>query len=284
MSDWHPRSVTIAQTSTSTDIRVAPIESEPLAHFLPGTSVLHLGSSTLDALARGDEDTAAVVQRARAARCSSLVVPHHMADPVSGAVARLFDDVHHAGLRWIAVTDAHQMHPSSLALVSRCDAAIVRIRPDVRTARGVISEWVEQLATESPVWVEVLACLVPGMNDGDASIHDLSSWVLGHLGEDTPVHFASDGEGDVPAASLRRARSIGLGDGLNYVYTAPTADALSGTTFCPGCGERVIERQGHLLAAYRITAKGRCHACATAIAGTFDNGWRGPQAISLADI
>ncbi len=89
----------------------------------------------------------------------------------------------------------------------------------------MISDWVEGLVTESPVWVEVLACLVPGMNDGDASIHDLSSWVLGHLGADTPVHFASDAEddrGELPASSLRRARSIGLGDGLNYVYTAPS--------------------------------------------------------------
>lgn len=270
------------------DLRVEPIETEPLAHFLPGSSVLHLGTELVARLATAEVSAASVIQAARASRCASVIVPHHMADPLTEVVAELFDDVRRAGLRWIAVADAHEMHPSSLALVSRCDAAVVRIDPDVRTARGLVSDWVETLVTDSPVWVELLACLVPGMNDGDASIHDLSSWVADNLGPEMPVHFGGGTQHChstqvVPSSSLRRARSIGLGDGLNYVYTSPTLDRSSGTTLCPGCGEHVIEREGHLLAAYRLTAKGRCHACATPIAGCFDGGWRGPEAISLSD-
>lgn len=275
-----------AERSTAQEIRVLPVEAIPLAHFLPGSSVLHLGHPLVALAAAGQLESSMIVQAARSSRCSSVIVPHDMAEPLTEPVASLFDDVRRAGLRWIAIADADVMHESSLALVSRCDAAIVRINPDVRTARGMVSDWVESLVVDSPVWVEILACLVPGMNDGDASIHDLASWTLGHLGADMPLHFGAagcDDPADLPESTLRRARSIALGDGLNYVYTSPASDRLAGTTLCPGCGERVIERQGTLLAAYRLTAKGRCHACATPVAGIFDGGWKGPAAISLAD-
>lgn len=263
-------------TPCAPGITVAQVESLPLAHFLPGTSVLHLGSAVPDA--------GTVVQTARARRCASVLVPHDMASPLTEDVANLFDEVRHAGLKWVAVADAHVMHESSLALLERCDAVVVRIDPDVRTARGLVADWVEPLVNETSVWVEILASLVPGMNDGDASIHDLSSWVLGHLGPDMPVHFGGEaGDDGLPLSTLRRARSIGLGDGLHYVYTSPAADNSAGTTLCPGCGERVIERQGNLLAAYRLTTRGRCHACATPVSGCFEGGWKGPAAISLAD-
>ena len=45
-----------------------------------------------------------------------------------------------------------------------------------------------------------------------------------------------------PPATLARARRIALRNGLRYVYTGNVHDAAGGSTYCPGCGARVIER------------------------------------------
>ena len=39
------------------------------------------------------------------------------------------------------------------------------------------------------------------------------------------------------ASSLTRARRIGLGNGLYYVYTGNVHDTDGGTTYCPSCGQ-----------------------------------------------
>jgi pyruvate formate lyase activating enzyme len=73
-----------------------------------------------------------------------------------------------------------------------------------------------------------------------------------------------------PPATLTRARDIAVGNGIHYAYTGNVHDRHGGSTFCPACGERVIERDWYELGAYRVTDDGRCAACGTAIAGRFD--------------
>ena len=46
-------------------------------------------------------------------------------------------------------------------------------------------------------------------------------------------------------------------------------DSAGGSTYCAGCGERVIERDWYRLGDYRLTADGRCEACGIAIPGVF---------------
>ena len=97
------------------------------------------------------------------------------------------------------------------------------------------------------------------------------------LGPDVPLHFTAFHPDfkmletpRTPPATLRRARQIALAQGLHYVYTGNVHDAEGGTTFCPGCGAPLIERDWHQIRHYRLTAEGRCPQCHTAIAGRFD--------------
>jgi pyruvate formate lyase activating enzyme len=61
-----------------------------------------------------------------------------------------------------------------------------------------------------------------------------------------------------------------MDEGLRYVYTGNVHDREGGTTFCPGCGEALIERDWHRIESYRLTAEGRCPGCATPIPGRFE--------------
>ncbi len=71
-----------------------------------------------------------------------------------------------------------------------------------------------------------------------------------------------------PPRSPGRAASPST-QGLHYVYTGNVHDMEGGTTFCPGCGKRVIERDWYEIESYDLTADGRCTQCGTAIAGRF---------------
>ena len=68
-----------------------------------------------------------------------------------------------------------------------------------------------------------------------------------------------------PAATLRRAREIGLEAGLEYVYIA-NADGFGQDTVCPKCDSSLIRRHGLDVLANRVQ-NGRCPDCGALIAG-----------------
>src|SRR5437660_88903 len=72
-----------------------------------------------------------------------------------------------------------------------------------------------------------------------------------------------------PPATLTRARRIALANGLHYVYTGNVHDSDGGSTYCPDCGTRVIERDWYELGAWGLTDTGACESCRTQIPGVF---------------
>ena len=75
--------------------------------------------------------------------------------------------------------------------------------------------------------------------------------------------------GNTPPDTCKRARQIGLDSGLHYVYTGNIHDPAGQTTYCPGCGEALIERDRYRIGAYRLNADGDCLKCRRRISGVF---------------
>jgi pyruvate formate lyase activating enzyme len=75
-----------------------------------------------------------------------------------------------------------------------------------------------------------------------------------------------------PPSTLRRARRIAKTAGLLHVYTGNVHDLEGDTTFCDGCGAKVIERDWYEVLAYRLDAGGRCSSCGHAVAGVYGAG------------
>ena len=101
--------------------------------------------------------------------------------------------------------------------------------------------------------------------------------MAGHLGADVPLHFTAfhpdwkmTDHPPTPPSTLARARRIALSKGLHHVYTGNVRDPDGGSTYCPQCHARVIERDGYRIGAYRVTEPGACRACGARIAGIFD--------------
>ena len=74
-----------------------------------------------------------------------------------------------------------------------------------------------------------------------------------------------------PAATLRRARQIALETGLHYVYTGNVRDEEGQSTWCHGCGRRVIGRDGYTLTEWSLGENGACRFCGTVCAGVFES-------------
>jgi pyruvate formate lyase activating enzyme len=281
---------------------VDPIEKKPLNHFLPGTSVLSFGtagcnlackfcqnwdmskSREMDTLA----DAASPIQLAKTAHdlgCASIAFTYN--DPIiffeyAIDVAKA---CHEQGIRTVAVTAGYVSSEPRREFFAHMDAANVDLKSfsddfyyRLCGARlAPILETLKYIKHETNTWLELTTLLIPGENDSDQELHALTDWICRELGPDVPLHFSAFhpdwkmlDRPQTPAATLTRARKIGLGNGLHYVYTGNVRDIDGGSTYCTACNDRIIERDGYRIARYRVTSDGHCKSCGTTIAGVFD--------------
>ena len=195
---------------------VDPIEKKPLNHFLPGTPVLSFGtagcnlackfcqnwdiskSREIDTLA----DSASPETIARAALaldCRSVAFTYN--DPVifmeyAIDVAQACREV---GLKTVAVTAGYICPEPRQEFYRHMDAANVDLKAfSERFYREITAGQLEPvldtlryLKHETDVWFEITTLLIPGENDSDAELEEMSQWVVAELGPDVPWHFSA---------------------------------------------------------------------------------------------
>ncbi|WP_242360215.1 MULTISPECIES: AmmeMemoRadiSam system radical SAM enzyme [unclassified Anaeromyxobacter] len=294
----------------STGFAVDPIEKKPLAHYLPGSSVLSFGTAgcclgcrfcqnwdiskaRLDASAAEDAWTPERVVDLAVAR-GALGIAFTYNDPIIWAeyaidVAR---EAHARGLFTVFVTSGYVAGEARAEIFRHMDATNVDLKAFTEDfyARITLShlapvlDTLAWLARETDVWVEVTNLLIPGLNDAPDETRRLADWVAEHMGPDVPVHFTAFhpdykllDRPRTPPATLTRARSIARAAGLRHVYTGNVHDPEGQTTYCPRCGARVIERDWHAVRAVRMKG-GACAECGERIAGRFAEGEVAPTA------
>lgn len=125
------------------------------------------------------------------------------------------------------------------------------------------------------VWLEIVTLLIPGFNDSDQELHELTQFIVS-VSHDIPWHvtaFHKDYKMDDPADTrpedLERAASIGRESGLRYVYAGnlPGRVGELENTHCFQCGQLLIRRDGYLIREYKITPQGACGGCGAAMPG-----------------
>ena len=284
----------------SSGFAVDPIEKKPHNHFHPGTSVLSVGtagcnlackfcqnwditqSREMDRLAdRASPE--AIARAAKEAGCTSVAFTYH--DPVIFAeyAMDVADACHALGIKAVAVTAGYIHAEPRRAFYEKMDAANVDLkafteefyRRQTASSLAPVKETLRYLVRETAVWTEITTLLIPGLNDGDAELTELSEWVAGELGPDVPLHFSAfhpdyrmtDLE-RTPLATLRRAREIALRAGLRHVYTGNVHDREGDTTRCTACGAAVIERDWYVIVGANLRG-GACGSCGATVPGRF---------------
>jgi pyruvate formate lyase activating enzyme len=280
---------------------IDPIEKKPLNHFHPGSSVFSFGTAGCNLackfcqnwdISKSREmdrlmDAASperIAQAAHDSGCQSVAFTYN--DPVIFAEYAMdaADACHALGVQTVAVTAGYMHDAPRRAFYARMDAANVDLKSfteafyfqQTGAHLAPVLDTLQYIVHETGCWLEITTLLIPGQNDSTAELEAMTRWVVDQLGPQVPLHFTAFHPDykmtDVPAtplATLQRARSIALANGLQHVYTGNVHDREGGTTFCSGCGEALIERDWHAVGRYELNAGGACPHCATPLAGRF---------------
>ncbi len=297
-----PDGIVLTSYGRASGFCIDPIEKKPLNHFYPGSSVLSFGTAGCNLGCRFCQNwdiskarqmdrlsdwaaPDAVVVAARASGCRSIAFTYN--DPVIFAEYAIDCAIaaHAQGIKTVAVSAGYIAAEARADFFAHIDAANIDLKaftedfyqrlcfahlePVLETLR-----WLKQ---ETSVWLEVTTLLIPGHNDDPAEIDQLCAWYMANLGPDVPLHFTAFHPDfklrDVPPtppATLTRARRQALDAGIHHVYTGNVWDAAGQSTYCPGCGQLLIERNWHEIGKWHLDAHAACPNCGQRLAGHFD--------------
>jgi len=294
--------VVLTTYGRSSGFCVDPIEKKPLNHFLPGTPVLSFGtagcnlackfcqnwdiskSKEIDTLA----DQASAEKIARVAKelgCRSVAYTYN--DPVIFMEYAI--DVARAcakqDIKSVAVTAGYISEEPRKEFFKYMDAANVDLKAFTddfywKLTGGhmqPVLDTLQYIKHETNVWLEITTLLIPGKNDSEQELDEMSRWLVKNLGPEVPLHFTAFHPDwkmmDIPSTppeTLTRAREIALSNGMHYVYTGNVHDKQGESTYCHHCKQRLIGRDWYVLSDWNLDENGCCQNCGTRCAGLFE--------------
>ncbi len=311
--------VVLTTYGRSSGFCVDPIEKKPLNHYLPGTPVLSFGTAGCNLACKfcqnwdisksrethtlADEASPETIAgaaldlgcRSVAYTYNDPVIFHEYAIDVAQAC-------HEVGVQSVAVTAGYVCAEPREAFYHHMDAANIDLKAFSESFYHKLTgshlqpvlETLQYLKHETSVWFELTTLLIPGENDSESELEEMTQWVVDKLGPDVPMHFSAFHPSwkmmdtpSTPLATLTLARSIAMKNGVRYAYVGNVHDPKGDSTWCHQCGELLIGRDWYQLSDWNLTPEGKCKACGAACAGVIEAGpgdW-GPksQPVRLAD-
>ncbi|MDQ1278742.1 MAG: pyruvate formate lyase activating enzyme [Thermoproteota archaeon] len=274
-------------------VNVDPIEKKPLFHFNPGSQVLSVSSPFCNFFCRfccnwiisQQRSTAqtskmppeSVVNMAKKLHCTG--VSYTYTEPTTFFewaydTAKL---AHECSMFNTFVTNGY-LTPEAVDMISPyLDAATVDFKG---AGNPIFYKEVMRVPSVEPIYqclkamkrnnihLEVTNLIVPRTGDSEEKLLELARWIIGNLGEDTPMHllrfFPSADMVEVeetPAASVEKARKICYEAGLRYVYTGNIPCLDGENTRCPNCQELLVERHDFNITKWRLRDNMTCPKC-----------------------
>jgi pyruvate formate lyase activating enzyme len=254
---------------------VDPIEKKPLYHFFPGSLIFSLGTiscnfrckhcqnSSISRAEVGDVYTMEMlpeeaISRAKNSGCKGIAWTYN--EPTiwfeyTYDCAKLAKK---EGLYTVYVTNGYLSEDALNEIAPFLDAANVDVKafnedfykkicgakldPVLKTCERM---------KEKDIHLELTYLIIPGYNDGEEEIKRFSEWVV-NLSASIPVHFSRFYPAhlmmDVPPTrveTLEKAHEIAKEAGVEYVYLGNVPGHEYENTFCPDCGELLIERTSY---------------------------------------
>lgn len=277
---------------------IDPIEKKPFFHFLPGTlsfsiatvgcnfRCLHCQNYTISQVPKdhgeiyGEEvPPERIVEEALRRGCQSISYTY--TEPTiffeyAYETSRLARE---RGLKNLFVTNGY-MSPEALQMISPyLDGANVDLKAmNEKFYREVCGARLQpvldniRLMRELGIWVEVTTLLIPTLNDSEGELRQLAQFIRS-IGPEIPWHVTAFHPDyrllDLPPTplwALKRAREIGLKEGLRYVYCGNVPGEEGENTYCWNCGQLLIRRWGFRVLENKVQG-GRCPDCGAEIDG-----------------
>jgi len=278
---------------------IDPIEKKPLFNFLPGSRAFSIGTvgcnfhcqhcqnshvSQYPQEHKGevigqDRTPEEIVGAAKAAGCETIAYTY--TEPT------IFYEFAHdtallaqkEGIKNVFVSNGYMSGEAARHIARYLEAINIDLKAfKDRSYKGVCGARLKpvlktiQLMKELGAWLEVTTLIIPGLNDGEQELRDIARFVKG-VGSEVPWHVSRFSPAyklvdrpPTPVATVRRAREIGMEEGLRYVYEGNVPGEGGENTYCFACGASLIERRGLILIRNRLQ-DGKCLECGTSIDG-----------------
>ena len=278
---------------------IDPMEKKPLFHFLPGSMAYSIGTVGCNFHCRhcqnsdisqyphehggniaGQKRTAQeIITAAKAAGCETIAYTYTEPTVFYEFAYDTAVLAHDAGIKNIFISNGYMSSEAAQRIAPYLDAINIDLKAftdkfykEICGARLKPVLQTIQRMKELGVWVEVTTLIIPGLNDGDQELHDIARFIKS-IGSDIPWHvtqfyptYKLRDRLHTPVATLRRARAIGIGEGLRYVYEGNVPGEGGENTYCYACGAVLIERHGLELVGNRVQ-DGKCPECGAKIDG-----------------
>src|SRR5678816_2529788 len=281
---------------------IDPVEKKPLNHFLPGSAVLSFGTAgcnlACDFCQNWDISKSREVETL-SENASPDAIARAAAETGCRAVAFTYNDpvifmeyaidvakaCHERGIATIAVTAGEICEAPRREFYQYMDAANVDLKAFTqdfywKICKGdlqTVLDTLTYLKRETSVWFEITTLLIPGKNDSDDELKAMSEWIMKELGPDVPLHFSAFHPDyrmlDVPPTppeTLKRAQAIARNAGIHHVYVGNIHDEEGSSTYCHGCGEKLIGRDWYVMTKWNLAANGSCRKCGAGLPGRLE--------------
>ena len=277
-------------------LNVDPVEKKPLYHLLPGTTALSFGTVgcnfkcpfcqnwdiSQETHINKDIEVSPqqMVDLALEHNCKSIAYTYN--EPTIfypyakdiGVIAR------ENGLKNIFVSNGFETPEIIKDMPSWLDAANIDLKSwDKEYYKKVLKGGLEavkdtlRLMAHEGIWVEVTTLIIKGENDSDKDLEEMATFIADDLGRQVPWHLSAfhpdykmKNHEYTGIETLERASAIGKKAGLYYVYMGNVP--VHGDTYCPNCGELLIDRTGYSVTINRLK-DGRCPKCGRKIEGVW---------------
>jgi pyruvate formate lyase activating enzyme len=278
---------------------VDPIEKKPLFHFLPGTRAFSIATAGCNVecqfcqnwdisqalpekLPSRELPPAQVVAAAQASDSKTIAFTYSEPTIFYEFMLDTCRAAKEAGVRTVSISNGFIRREP----MERLCEAISGIKIDLKGfteefyrkyVRGELKPVLDTISTihEKGVHVELVTLLVPGLNDSEEEVRDLSRWVVDNVGPDVPAHFTRFHPAykmtnlpRTPKQTVIRAREIAVEEGIRYAYVGNMSGHAYESTYCHSCGRKLIERYGYYCGEPEIE-DGKCPDCGTAVPGVW---------------
>ena len=277
-------------------LNVDPVEKKPLFHFLPGTLALSLGTVGCNfacpfcqnwgiSQSKNIDKSVSIsptqmVKLAKKYKCSSIAYTYNEPTifyPYAKDIGVLAKE---QGIKNIFVSNGFESPAVVKDMANWLDGANIDLKSwDEKYYKKVLKGGLEavkdtlRLMISEGIWVEVTTLLIEGDNDSQKELEEMATFIADELGRFVPWHLSAfhpdykmKDHDYTKVETLKKAYNIAKKAGLYYVYLGNVS--LPQDTYCPKCGELLIDRSGYNVTLNKIKNT-KCPKCKREIEGVW---------------
>jgi len=277
-------------------MQVDPIEKKPFNHFMPGSYVFGIGTSSCnwgclfcqnhniskDKEMKGREASPQeIVEFALEQNAQSIAFTYNEPTIFIEYALDVAKLAHKKGLYNLFVTNGYMTEEAVKEMKGLVDAAVINFKGngeekfsnkyEVVLSNEPIKESLINLRNAG-IHVEMTDLIIPRVGDSLAACDELTRWIATDLGVDTPIQFTRFHPDYkmldatvTPYSTLEQHYKVAKRNGLNYAYIGNVPGSPYENTYCPNCNFVVIKRDGFYIMEWGLDKDNNCKNCGNKI-------------------